>query len=218
MEQEMRDFSCYLFDADGTLFDTTELIYACFTHTALSFGHAPIERPRVLQNIGLTLRDQMNMYFGPFDDLMFQKYRAVHMDFQMSIYKKHLALFDGVEETVKKLKDLGKRCAVVTSRFHQTLDLFLKETGIFRYFDVLVTPEDTVKHKPEPEPALRALQLLECKPADGLFIGDATFDIECGNSAGMATAFVGWSNTPVSLLTVQPTYIITTMSELCIHC
>ena len=211
----MRDFNCYLFDADGTLFDSTELICRCFTNTSLEMGHGNIDQSVVLSHIGLTLRDQMSVYFGQLSDEQFAQYRKVHMDYQMSIYNQHLSLFEGVKETLEELKQRGKKCAVVTSRFRETLTLFLKETDILSYFDTLVTPEDTPKHKPDPEPAVHAMKLLGAQGSESLFIGDATFDIECGHKAGTSTAFVSWSRNSVDSLVVKPTYIINHMRELC---
>ena len=210
----MRDYKNYLFDADGTLIDTTELICKCFENTAKVTGNGTIAKEEVLKHIGLTLKDQMAVHFGKLDDSVFQEYRKIHMQYQMSVYSEYLRLFDGVAETLNELKSKGKRCAVVTSRFKDSLDVYLKGTGIFPCFDFLITPELTLSHKPNPEPALKAMELLQAEPEDTLLIGDATFDIECGSNAGIDTAFVLWSINDITSLKVQPTYCIRKMSDI----
>jgi pyrophosphatase PpaX len=212
----MKDYSYYLFDADGTLIDTTELIYQCFMHTCKIFGDLDVSRNDVVRNIGLTLRMQMEKYFGPLTDEQFAVRSAEHMKYQMSIYPRYLRLFPSVLQALTMLKSTGKACAIVTSRRRQTLDLYLKKTGIFDFFTVFVTPEITLKHKPDPEPALEALTLLgNAKKNEAVLIGDSEYDIECGRNAGIDTAFVSWSHNDPAVLPVRPTYIIGDLTQLC---
>jgi pyrophosphatase PpaX len=211
----MKSFGHYLFDADGTLFDTTEMIIQCFQHTARTFNHAPLDPGRVIAHIGLPLQQQMAIYFGAMDEARFQSYRSVHMEYQFSIYPKYLKLCPGVKEALEWLVGHGKKCGVVTSRLRNGLELFLKDTGIDRYFELLVTPEDTTRHKPHPQPVLFALNYFKCPPADAVLVGDASFDVECGHGAGVKTVFVAWSKIDGSQIKVQPDYVIKDMRELC---
>jgi pyrophosphatase PpaX len=80
---------------------------------------------------------------------------------------------------------------------------------------VLITPEDTDRHKPEPEPALAALQRLGAPPREALFIGDSSFDIECGSRAGIDTALVTWSHNDTGAFPVKPTWYIDDMRDCC---
>lgn len=212
----MRDYRYYLFDADGTLIDTTELIWRCFENTAKITGHNPIGRETALKYIGLTLRDQMTVYFGKLDDEEYDRYRTLHMDFQMSVYTQYLKLFPCVSEALDKLKRNGKKLAVVTSRFRNSLDVYLRETGIYDYFDVIISPESTKHHKPHPEPAIKAIEELSARKSETLFVGDATFDIECGTNAGIDTAFVNWSVNNHASLKRNPTWFIDSMGDLII--
>jgi pyrophosphatase PpaX len=212
----MKDYSYYLFDADGTLIDTTELIYRCFVHTCKVFGDMDVSRNNVVRNIGRTLRNQMEVYFGPLTDEQFHVRAAEHMKYQLSIYPQYLRVFPTVVKGLDMLRKRGRRCAIVTSRRRETLDLYLRKTGIFEYFEVFVTPENTARHKPDPEPALAALGLLGARDkSDAVFIGDSEFDIECGSRAGIDTAFVEWSHNDPSSLPTKPTYRISDLTQLC---
>ncbi len=205
----MKQYKTYLFDADGTLFDTADMIYLCFKNTFAKIGLGAISREMVFSYIGIPLKEQLKVYIGPVDDLFYEEYRCAHMDYQASIFRDHLVLFDGVRDLLMVLKENDKKCAVVTSRMRPSLELFLKELSIDSFFDLLITPESTTEHKPSSQPALKALELMgERDPSEALFIGDATFDIECGNNAGMDTAFVSWSRNLPDILSVKPTYII----------
>lgn len=210
----MKKYSAYLFDIDGTLLDTTELIYQCFRYTCGKFGGMTLAKDEVVGNIGLTLRDQMEKYFGTLTDQRYRELADAHMEHQISIYKDYLGVFRGVHDTLRWLSTHGVPLAAVTSRRRQSLDLYLNEMDILSFFDSLVTPESTDHHKPHPEPALKAAEELGCQPENALFVGDSRFDIECGAAAGMDTALVGWSDNDSSSFSVVPTMLIREMKDL----
>jgi pyrophosphatase PpaX len=64
--------------------------------------------------------------------------------------------------------------------------------GIERFFDAVVTTESTRRGKPDPEPVLRALELLGSTPSDAAFVGDSPFDMGAGKAAGVFTVGVSW--------------------------
>jgi pyrophosphatase PpaX len=212
----MKNYSHYLFDADGTLIDTIELIYQCFVFTIKKFGNRDISKNEVVKHIGLTLRRQMEVYLGTLTDEQFSEMASEHIKYQLSIYPKYLRLFPTVLESLKELRSCGKHCGIVTSRRIETLGLFLKKTGIYDFFEVLVTPESTKKHKPESEPVLEAMSLFKvADPRAVLMIGDSEFDIESGFRAGVDTAFINWNRTDSLLLRYHPTYVIDDFNQLC---
>jgi pyrophosphatase PpaX len=204
----MKNYDFFLFDADGTIIDTMELIYRCFAYTCKKFANKNVSRSEVQKNVGLTLRDQMECYFGPMSPEYFEAVQKEHMAFQLAHYLEHLAAFPTVAEGLADLCAAGKHNAIVTSRKLNTLDLYLKKTGLYGFFEVFVTPETTQKHKPDPEPALAALSLLNANKNKTLFVGDSDFDILCASRAGLDSAFVAWSVNDPKELTVAPTYII----------
>lgn len=210
----MKRYAAYLFDGDGTLYDTAEMIYKCFLYTCKEFGGITVNRRDVFANIGIPLQPQLEHFLGPLSDQQAEKVTRAHMEYQMTLYKDCVKLFPAVASTLEYLKKRGSRLAVVTSRKHFTLKLYLEHTGIYQLFDILISPEDTLRHKPDPEPAEEALRRLGCQAHETLFIGDSEFDIACGAHAGTDTAFVAWSTIPSSQLPIQPTYIISTMEEL----
>jgi pyrophosphatase PpaX len=211
----MRPFDCYLFDADGTLFETTELIYQCFVYSLGKYARRQIPRSEIIATIGLTLREQFERHIGPLSDDQFDRIQSDHMNYQMGIYRDYLAPCPGVPEAIAKLHAAGKALAIVTSRKITSLSCFLRETGIYDYFSVIVTPDETDQHKPHPAPVIKALELLQAAPATALFIGDAPFDIECGNRAGVDTALVAWSHNKAADMAAKPTYVIESMLDLC---
>jgi pyrophosphatase PpaX len=211
---KMRPYRCYLFDADGTLIDTRELIYRCFVHSLGRFGVKKVRREQITAGIGLTLRAQMEKYLGPLSEERYQEVRAVHMGRQLEIYPRYLKAFPGVAEGLQALKELGKSCGVVSSRMRDTLTLYLQATGLLDAMDVLVTPEDTERHKPHPDPLLAAVRKCGVRKEHVVYVGDATYDMECGSAAGVDTALALWGGNAADTMKVRPTYCLAGLGEL----
>jgi pyrophosphatase PpaX len=210
----MKSYQNYLFDSDGTLIDTVELIYRTFDYTCRKYAGFTPDRDGLVQTIGRPLSWQIDHYLGA---MPAAKKEAILLDYkryQLEIYPEYLRPFPGVGETLERLKAAGKRMAVVTSRKMETANLYLDVCGFRRYFDVLVTPELTEHHKPHPEPALKALALIGAQADESVFIGDASWDIECGQRAGMDTVFVTWSHQHPDAIDPPPTWRIERMDQL----
>lgn len=208
----MKNYDYYLFDADGTMFDTIDMICRCFVHVTEKYANKTPAREDMVKCIGLPLREQIINHLGI--ETNYDKVIDDYSDYQIEIMEDTLKLFPEVKETLKALKDSGKKIAIVTSRRKPSLLSFLKITNTEEYFDALVTPEDTEKHKPNPEPALLAMELIGAEKEKTVFIGDAMFDICSGHSAGVDTVFVNWSHNKVEDMPVPPTFTIDQMSEL----
>lgn len=208
----MKDYDTYLFDADGTLFDTVDLICTCFQYIAGKYAGKTLARQTIIEGIGLPLFDQIAHHLGDAGDhgVIADDYR----DFQMSILDTSITLFPDVPETLQALKEAGKQLGIVTSRKRPSLETILEVTGTAGYFDILITPEDTSRHKPHAEPVLKAMALLGAEKDATVFTGDALYDICSGAGAGIDTVFVSWSHSPVASLPTPPTWTIDSMREL----
>jgi pyrophosphatase PpaX len=208
-------YEWYLFDLDGTLIDTVELIFQCFSYTLRRFGAISAGREKVILHIGMPLRDQYRVYFAERSDEFFERIMAAHLHYQSRIYPEYLRLFPDVADALERLHGRGCRLGIVSSRRRESSLEYLRELGIGRFFDCVVGPESTSFHKPHPEPVLKALELLGAAAGGTLFTGDSSFDIESGAAAGTDTAFVRRGHVHVSSLRVAPTYVLDSLQELC---
>ncbi len=208
----MKVYDSYLFDADGTLFDTVDLICDCFQYVAEKYTGQSMDRNTIIEGIGSPLRSQLIIHLGTEldHDLILDDY----LQYQLSIMEDRITPFPYVTETLEALRNAGKKLAVVTSRRRLSLEKILHSTDTLKYFDVLVTPEDTTRHKPDAEPALKAMSLLGADKTATVFTGDAHYDICSGASAGIDTVFVNWSHAQSSSLPVPPTWTIDSLQEL----
>ena len=204
----MKEYDAYLFDADGTIINTRELIYRCFVHAGEKVRVAIPSREFVNSKTGLPVGTHLRELIGyDHPEELYEEAIRHYVDYQLTVFPDYLEAFPGVVEGLAALRGMGKKLAVVTSRRRHSLVTFLDALKIKEYFDVLVTPEDTEKHKPDPAPALFALRALGAEPSRAIFIGDAEFDIRSGNAAGTATAYVDWGGEEYTKWPVRPDFV-----------
>ncbi|WP_163335965.1 HAD family hydrolase [Desulfopila sp. IMCC35008] len=208
----MKTYQSYLFDADGTLFDTAELICDCFQHVAIQHTDKALDRSAILSGYGLPLKGQLLKLLGT--DIDIERVLDDYMDYQLEVLEERIVPFPGVVKTLEKIKNAGKQLAIVTSRRRYSMEKILDYTGTTHLFDTVVTPEDTHLHKPDAAPTLLAIEQLGAEKAGCVFTGDAEFDILSGSGAGIDTAFVGWSHLDVASLSVQPTWTLTSINDI----
>lgn len=211
----MREYNYYLFDGDGTLFDTVDLICQCYQHVANQFIGKSLDVNSIISGIGAPLVTMLGKQLG--GEVNIEEALVEYQNYQDKILADKVTLFPGVKETLHALQSQDRKLAIVTSRRRPSLEIILSATGVSKYFEVLVTPEDTTSHKPDAAPVLKALSLLHARTEETLFVGDAYYDVNSGIAAGVDTAFVNWSHTPVTSLPKPPTWVINEMHELAIH-
>ena len=180
-----------LFDFDGTLVDTTEMIHQSMRHAASSvLGRDDIPREVLLANVGQPLPRQMELIDAEKAELLLEAYRRHHEEHHDDL----IAEFPGIEESLSRLRDAGIQVAVVTSKRLVSVEMALKNfPGLRSVVDLFVTMEDTTEHKPHPEPLLRGLELLGDVPKEeAVYVGDSPFDVEAARAAGLTSVAVSW--------------------------
>lgn len=210
----LKPYQYYLFDADGTLLDTNEMIYQCFQNTLKVFGAQPVSIEIINSHVGLPFRVQVEKYLGPLTEQRFAEVFKVHNDYQMEIYQKYLTTCPGVIDGLKQLKQADKKLAIVTSRMRSSLQLYLKFLELVDFFEFAICHGETEKSKPDGQPAQRAMEKLQARPEQTLFIGDAIYDADCANAAGIDFAYVNYSHIPLVKFPIMPMITINNISEL----
>lgn len=201
-----------LFDLDGTIIDTNELIIQSFLHSLAGVTEEPLTRETIIVNMGRSLTEQMRLFAAREDvtDLI-TKYR----EFNVSRHDEMVREFPGVKDTLSKLRQRGLRLAVVTSKVRLTTEMGLKLCGLRDLMDTVVTVDDVLKPKPDPEGIRKALAELGAEPGQAIMVGDSHYDIEAAHGAGVLSVGVAWSlKGEAYLRQFRPDYIIQRMEEL----
>jgi pyrophosphatase PpaX len=177
-----------LFDLDGTLIDSGEIILSSFRHaTNEVLGRQIPDEVLAAAVGGSNIYDQMRAF------------DAERVDELVRVYREHneplhddLIAFEGIEGVLERFKAEGRRLGIVTAKRRKTVDLAFAILPLERYFDTVVTSEQTEHHKPHPEPVLTALERLGSRPEEAAFVGDSPFDMGAGKAAGVFTVAVAW--------------------------
>lgn len=107
-------------------------------------------------------------------------------------YFHHVKVFDNIEDTLAKLKGIGISMGIVTSKTKEEFKNDFLPFGLNYYFDIVVCADDTEKHKPDPEPILKFIELACADKSKTIYIGDTKYDMECAFSAGIDFALALW--------------------------
>jgi pyrophosphatase PpaX len=178
-----------LFDLDGTLIDSGPIILASMRHASVTvLGREPDEELVRAAIGGPGLASQMRDLDPNRVDELIDVYRAHNEPLHAT-----LEAFDGIIELLTELRERGHRLGIVTAKRNATVQLAFARIPLLQELtDVLVGHEDTERHKPDPDPVLKALRLLGESPLDTVYVGDSPFDIRAGKAAGAASIAVGW--------------------------
>jgi pyrophosphatase PpaX len=179
-----------LFDFDGTIMDTTDVIIGSWQHTFRTFEgkERPVEE--IVKTFGEILAHTMSKVLPHVDPKeAIDTYRSFHRD----NFGEQISVFEGVPELLAELKRRNYKVGLVTSRLAGTTWEGLRQYDLAEYFDVVVSCDDTDKHKPDPAPVNIALERLNSKAENAVMLGDTMFDILCARNAGVASVLVGWN-------------------------
>lgn len=203
-----------LFDFDGTLANTIDLIVAAFEHTFKVCLGRQFTREEIVSGFGLPLGEAMAKY-APTPDMV-DAMRGVYRDFNMQHHDDMIKTIPGVLEAVAKLSAAGYKMAVVTSKKTPMAKRGLKCCGLDKYITTIVGCDDTARNKPHPEPMLVGARLLGLTPGECICIGDSPFDLQSGHNAGAVTVAVRYTSFAWDKMLAEgkPDYVIDNMLEL----
>ncbi len=200
-----------LFDFDGTLIDTNELIIQTFQYVLDKYYPGEYGREDILPFLGPTLHDTFNSINLEEAEKMINDYRT----WNFSMHDELASEFDGVSETLHALKEEGLKMAIVSTKRRDMVMKGLDLLGVTDLFDVVIGLDDVTNAKPDPEPIVLALDRLGADKEEALMIGDNYHDILGGKNAGVRTAGVAWTSKGEAFLqTFEPDYMLQHISDL----
>jgi pyrophosphatase PpaX len=195
-----------LFDLDGTLVDTIDLLLESVRHAFEGRAGAPSTTDWIA-GIGTPLADQLRPYASDEADLQsltdrYRRYQRAHHD-------RGTYCYDDVVSTVRRLSERGHPMAIVTSKANDIALRTVTHVGLAPYFPVIVGVESTTRHKPDPEPVRVALEALGARAPDAVFVGDSPHDVRSGNAAGVTTIGALWGPfSRAQLESVHPAHVL----------
>jgi HAD superfamily hydrolase (TIGR02253 family) len=197
-------FKAVLFDLDNTLIDFMKMKREATGAAAYAMVGAGLKADK--EELAHKLFDYYLRYNiesdNAFMNYLMKEYRKIDyrvLAAAVNAYLKekanHLKPYPGVEETLIELKKKGLKLAVVSDGVRLKAWMRLNAAGIDKYFDVVVTHEDTGKKKPSPEPFLTACEKLSVKSQECLMVGDwPERDMAGAKAVGMKTCWAKYGS------------------------
>lgn len=178
-----------LFDLDGTIIDTNELIIETFLHVLLE-RTPTLTREQIIPSMGMPLEYQLRKFSGLAD---VEELKAAYRRYNISRHDELVREFPHVREVIRALHEGRIRLGIVTTKMRETTKRALRMFGLLDQMGVVVTIDDVQHAKPHPEPVLLAIEKLKADPATTLMVGDSPADIQSANAAGAISCGVAWS-------------------------
>lgn len=186
----MPNYEGYIFDIDGTLTSTNELIFKSFNFVAEKYLHRSYSEKELIS------------FFGPTEEAILEKLmgndyenaRKDYFDYYHSRHNKLAELHPGIKEVLGIIKDADIPLGVFTGKGRKAATITLRMLEIYNYFDLIITGDDVKKHKPDPEGILNFINQFNLKNDKVILIGDAPSDIKAAKGAGIKIASVLWDS------------------------
>jgi pyrophosphatase PpaX len=202
-----------LFDLDGTLIDSIELILNSAKHAFRDReGHVPSDA-EWLTGVGIPLAAMFRRYAR--DDAEIDALIARYREYQLAHHDRLVRCYDDVVETVDFIRAAGHPVAIVTSKTGWLARRGLDHVGLGPHFDVIIGCDACDRHKPDPQPVFVALEQLGYQPDEAVFVGDSVHDMEAGNAAGVTTVAALWGPfTREDLVASRPAHYLNRIADL----
>jgi len=186
----LRNFDGIIFDIDGTLAATNELIFASFNHVAEKYLNKRFTNEEIVSQ------------FGPPEDVILKKWMHDNFDsarydyyhFYQTQHEAMASIFPGLTETITNIKKHNIKLGIFTGKGKDSSIITLRAIDVYDYFDLIITGDDVKEHKPSPEGIHKFIETYNLKNERVLMIGDSIFDIDAAKDAGIKSALVLWDD------------------------
>lgn len=180
-------YNYIIFDIDGTILDTEIAVLSSL-------------QKLVLEELNKNLSfDELRFALGIPGEVTLNKLGIINIfecnarwNKYLKEYFHHVKVFDGIKDTLIRLNEIGILTGIVTSK---TKEEFLNDFvpfGLNKYFKLVVCADDTEKHKPNPDPILKFIELSCADKSKTIYIGDTKYDMDCALGAGIDFALALW--------------------------
>jgi len=201
-----------LFDFDGTLVNTNHLILKTFEVTLKHFlPNQSFTNEHLLNFIGPTLRQTFDLLNKDKTNEMIDYYRSINRQLHDEMIEVYPTVIEGLQALIDRNIILG----IVSSKRREMVIHGLRHFHMEHFFQCIVGEDDVKIPKPNPEPILKAMNMIKCNRNEVIFVGDNSHDIEGGKNAEVITCGVSWALRGVAYLNrFSPDYMLEDMNDL----
>lgn len=187
MDEKCMRYKEIVFDVDGTLIDTEYAVLHSLQDTVCHFTGKTPEIESLTFALGITGEDALlRLRITDVDNAL------TYWEHALKTYHQSIRVFDGIERLLCDLTARGYNLGIVTSKTRAEYETDFACFDIARHFSRVVCADDSVMHKPDPEPLLKYMEKAKCSETELLYIGDSIYDRRCAESARCAFALALW--------------------------
>lgn len=184
----MSRFRTVLFDLDGTLTDSAPGIKASVRYALDNLGVRDYDDAVLYKFIGPPLIWSFKEFFGMSDERAAEGLALYRYDYNERGGKYNARVYDGVEETLRRMRDAGIGLGVATAKPENTAKEVIAHFGLDKYFGCVSGGNPDEKRCGKRDIILHAMELLgEHEPAKTLMAGDREYDITGAREASVAS-------------------------------
>ena len=199
------DIKAIIFDFDGTLINTNDLIVEGLDRFAMTFRGCSLSHEEHQILAGKPLDDQMTYICAEKAEDMAAVFKGWYMEAHKTLAKP----FEGVAELFEFFRNSHYKLAIVSNNSHVIVKMGLEQLGLSDYFDLVICCEDVKNRKPSPEGLNKALVQLGLEKEEVIFVGDSGNDLMAARAARITSVLVGWTALERErLLQLAPNFVI----------
>lgn len=188
----MKNIDTIIFDLDGTLLNSLEDLHACFNHAIEHFGYPSRNIEEIKSFVGNGIKKAIERAL-PHEvsseelDKITDYFREYYKDHMLELTKP----YDGVIDLLINLKSKGYKTAIVSNKYDDAVKK-LSENYFGNLIDIAVGEGYGVRRKPEIDGILKAIEILDSKLENCIFVGDSDVDIMTSSNAEIPCISVLW--------------------------
>jgi len=186
-KRRMQMIKCIIFDIDGTLIDTEFAVKKSLQRVLREELREEYSLDSLDFALGIPGLDTLKKLSIKDADRVVDNWNKY-----MGEYKDHVKVFDGIVDALRALKAKDIKMGIVTSKTREEFERDFRPYGLMEYVDEYVCADDTKKHKPNPDPLLKFLEVSGVSDTEAIYIGDTNYDCLSAKGANIKFALALW--------------------------
>jgi phosphoglycolate phosphatase len=177
-----------LLDLDGTLVDTAPDLVAVINTMLAQHDRPPLPYALARNEVSNGALGLIRIGFPTQTSAAeLERLRLKFLDIYLKAVCINSRLFNGLDDLLHKLEDIGCPWGIVTNKPHAMTEPLLAQLNLTQRTSCVISGDRLKERKPHPAPLQLAAAELGLEPDQCIYVGDAPRDIDAGRAAGMAT-------------------------------
>ncbi|MCH4179155.1 MAG: HAD family phosphatase [Megasphaera sp.] len=187
----MRIPSLFIFDMDGTMFDTEPVSYMCWKTICQKYGYHFLQEDfcKILGQDNHTAVSLFTHVFGP--DFPYEQIAREKVAYQLEYYRNHdIPMKSGLKECLAFAREYAVPCAVASSSPQSFIAYLLAKQDLTTAYTIVQSGEEIARGKPAPDIFLTVCHKAQVDPAAALVLEDSENGILAAHAAHIPAVWI----------------------------